>query len=77
MHLEIDIRDGITSFSINNYPSLLSRNETHVWEFKTASGGQIVIRKRHVLLLPGDELTIFDNFAGSRTELGNYLCYTL
>ncbi|CDI97182.1 low density lipoprotein receptor protein [Echinococcus multilocularis] len=48
------------------------RNETHVWEFKAANTGQIVIRKRYVHLFPGDELTIFDDFADSKTELARY-----
>ncbi|VDK23172.1 unnamed protein product [Taenia asiatica] len=69
---EVDISDNITSFSISNYPSLLSRNETHIWEFRTANRGPIVIRKHYVLLFPGDELIIFDDFADSRAELARY-----
>ncbi|KAL5965054.1 Low-density lipoprotein receptor-related protein 12 [Taenia solium] len=72
MTAEIDIDDNITSFSISNYPSLLSRNETHIWEFRTTNRGPIVIRKHYVLLFPGDELIIFDDFAGSRAELARY-----
>ncbi|KAL5104289.1 Low-density lipoprotein receptor-related protein 12 [Taenia crassiceps] len=48
------------------------KNRTHVWEFKTENRGQIVVRKRYVLLFPGDELTIFEDFGESRTELAKY-----
>lgn len=70
--LEIELKNNVTNLLISNYPSKLSREEDHVWTYKTTKNNQIIIRVRKMLLFPGDEITIYDEFPDSKVFLGKW-----